>query len=327
MSAPSSIGTSVSAFLPRTAEAFRDDAATIAYGPGPHLESAQSVTILAAALRPPKSGPPVRLPTVRPGRGPGHGAPGRRHGDPPPLERPDRRRRLAKSQQSVEPIARDEPPVVCSRWSDAATARRYPAPGRITDRRVDPGARQRTDLGTLIRMVPGAAGNLYVSIPATDGTVLGRLDATGAPAPGWPVFLPGSELCDQLLPVASGSVRLLCHRPAADEGLGGMITRVHAFNSNGQALPGWPIEIKDVVTGRMVQDDLTLIVKPYVGDVAEPDTPEPVFIVVIDAAGTARKGAEVPIACCEQAWAIGPDGVAYGTFATSTTQPPWTWLR
>ena len=45
----------------RTAEAFRDDAATIAYGPGPRLESGQSVTILAAALRPRKSGPPVRL--------------------------------------------------------------------------------------------------------------------------------------------------------------------------------------------------------------------------------------------------------------------------
>ena len=35
--------------------------------------------------------------------------------------------------------------------------------------------------------------------------------------------------------------------------------------------------------------------------------------MVIDAAGSARKGAEVPIACCEHAWAIGPDGVAYGT--------------
>src|SRR5687767_2488587 len=88
-----------------------------------------------------------------------------------------------------------------------------------------------SELGTLIRMVPGTAGDLYVSIPATDGTVLGRLDGTGAPAPGWPVFLPGSESCDQLLPVASGSVRLICHRPAAEEGLGGMIARVHAFDS------------------------------------------------------------------------------------------------
>jgi hypothetical protein len=162
-------------------------------------------------------------------------------------------------------------------------------------------------------MVPGAAGDLYVSIPATDGTVLGRLDATGAPAPGWPVFLPGSELCDQLLPVASGSVRLICHRPAAEEGLGGMITRVHAFDANGQALPGWPLEIEDVVTGRMVQDDLTLIVKPYVGDVSETDTPESVFLALVDAYGVALFGREVPFECCEHSWAIGPDGIGYGT--------------
>ena len=71
----------------RTAEAFRDDAATIAYGPGPRLESGQSVAILAAALRPPKSGPAGAPPCHRRvARHPGHGTPGRRHGDPPPLE-------------------------------------------------------------------------------------------------------------------------------------------------------------------------------------------------------------------------------------------------
>lgn len=162
-------------------------------------------------------------------------------------------------------------------------------------------------------MAPGNAGDLYVSIPATDGTVLGRLDETGAPAPGWPVFLPGSESCDQLLPVASGSVRLICHRPAAEEGLGGMIARVHAFDSNGQPLPGWPVEIDDVVTGRIVQDDLTLLVKPYLGDVSETDTAEPVFLGTVAADGTSRRGAEVEFACCEHSWAIGPDGTGYGT--------------
>ena len=298
----------------RTAEAFRDDAATIAYGPGPRLESGQSVAILAAALRPPKSGPPVRLLVIAAlvaVLGTGLLVAGmeilRRLNDPivavvsPSPSNP--------SSPSLEASPQPSPPDGATLQPPAATQRPAGSPtvGSIQVR----GNGQ--DLGTLIRMVPGAPGDLYLSIPATDGTVLGRLDATGAPAPGWPVFLPGSELCDQLLPNASGSVRLLCHRPAAEEGLGGMITRVHAFDSNGQAVPGWPIEIEDVVTGRMVQDNLTLIVKPYVGDVAELDTPEPVFIVIIDAAGTARKGAEVPIACCEQAWAIGPDGVGYGT--------------
>lgn len=45
----------------RMAEAYREDAATIAHGPGPRLESGRSVAILAAALRPARSGPPVRL--------------------------------------------------------------------------------------------------------------------------------------------------------------------------------------------------------------------------------------------------------------------------
>jgi hypothetical protein len=92
-----------------------------------------------------------------------------------------------------------------------------------------------------------------------------------------------------------------------------MITRVHAFDSNGESLPRWPVEIDDVVMGRMVQDDLTLLVKPYLGDISEPETPEPVFLVIVGADGTARKGVEVEFDCCEHAWAIGPDGIGYGT--------------
>ncbi len=300
----------------RTAAAYRDDAATIAYRPGPRLESGQSVAILAAALRPPKSGPPVRLLAIAAllaVLGTGVVVAGmeilRRSDDPniavvspspsnpssavPSLE--------ASPQPSVPDGATAQPPAASQRPVGSPTI------GSIQVR----GNGQ--DLGTLIRMVPGAAGDLFVSIPATDGTVLGRLDATGAPAPGWPVFLPGSETCDQLLPVASGSVRLICHRPAAEEGLGGMIARVHAFDLNGQALPGWPLEIEDVVTGRIVQDDLMLIVKPYVGDVSETDTPENVFLALVDAYGVAVFGPEVPFECCEHSWAVGPDGIGYGT--------------
>ena len=300
----------------RTAAAYREDAATVAYGPGPRLESGQSVAILAAALRPAKSRPPVRLLAIAAllaVLGTGLLVAGmeilRRLDDPivavvsPSPSNPSSP--LPSLESSPQPSApggaTPQPPAATQRPAGSPTV------GSIQVR----GNGQ--DLGTLIRMVPGAAGDLYVSIPATDGTVLGGLDATGAPAPGWPVFLPGSESCDQLLPVASGSVRLVCHRPAAEEGLGGMIGRVHAFDSNGQSLPGWPIEIDDVVIGRMVQDELTLLVKPYLGDVSEPDTREPVFLVIVDADGNARKGGEVQFECCEHSWAIGPDGIGYGT--------------
>lgn len=299
----------------RTAAAYREDAATIANEPGPRLESGRSVAILAAALRPARRGPPVRLLAIAAllaVLGTGLLVAGmeilRRSDDPivavvspspsapsSPLPSPE-----ASPQPSAPGRATPQPPAATQRPAGSPTV------GSIQVR----GNGQ--DLGTLIRMVPGAAGDLYVSIPATDGTVLGRLDATGVPAPGWPVFLPGSEWCDQLLPVASGSVRLICHRPAAEEGLGGMIARVHAFDSNGQRLPGWPLEIEDVVTGRMVQDDLTLIVKPYAGDVSETDTPENVLLAIIDANGSVRTGPEVPFECCEYSWAIGPEGIGYG---------------
>jgi hypothetical protein len=169
------------------------------------------------------------------------------------------------------------------------------------------------ELGSWIRMAPGYAGDFYVSIPATDGTVLARLDAEGDPIPGWPVFIPGSESCDQLLPVTDGSVRLICDRPAADEGLGGLIAQVHALGANGRPLPAWPVEIEDVVTGRMVGDELTLLIKPYAGDVSETDTPETVLLATVGADGSVRSGPDVQFDCCEHSWAIGPDGIGYGT--------------
>lgn len=300
----------------RTAAAYRDDAATIAYGPAPRLESAQSVAILAAALRPPRSGPPVRLLAIAAlvaVLGTGLLVAGmeilRRPDDPiVAVVSP------SPSDQSSPPPSVEMSPQPST--SDGATslpptATQGPAGSPTVGSIQVRGNGQ--ELGTSIRMVPGRAGDLYVSIPATGGTVLGRLDATGAPAAGWPVFLPGSESCDQLLPVASGSVRLICHRPAAEDGLGGMIARVHAFDSNGKRLPGWPVEIEDVVTGRMVLDDLTLLVKPYLGDVSETDVPEPVFLGIVEADGTSRRGAEVEFECCEHSWAIGPDGTGYGT--------------
>ena len=299
-----------------TTEAYREDAATIASAPGPRLESGRSVAILAAALRPKRSGPPVRglaIAALVAVLGGGLLAAGLEV-----LRRSDNSNVAVLSPGPSN--ASGAPPSVEASPRPTGSDGGTPQPPAPTQRPVGSptvGAIQvrgdGQELGTLIRLAPGPAGDLYVSIPASDGTVLGRLDETGAPAPGWPVFLPGSESCDQLLPVASGSVRVLCHRPAAEEGLGGMITRVHAFDANGQPLPDWPVEIDDVVVGRMVGDDLMLLVKPYVGDVSEADTPEQVFLGIVAADGTSRRGAEVSFECCEHSWAIGPDGIGYGT--------------
>lgn len=300
----------------RTAEAFRDDAATIAYGPAPRLAPGQSVAILAAALRPPKSGPPVRLLAVAAlvallGGGllaVGFG-----------LIRPSEDALVAVLTPSPGNPSADTPSSGASSQPTAsagATLEPPPATPRPRGSPIVGSVQVRGDagqLGSLIRMAPGPAGDFYVSIPATDGTVLARLDADGKPTRGWPVFIPGSESCDQLLPVTDGSVRLICHRPAADEGLGGMIARVHALDANGRPLPAWPVEIEDVVTGRMVGNELTLLIKPYVGDVSETETPETVLLATVGADGSVRSGPDLQFDCCEHSWAIGPDGIGYGT--------------
>jgi Putative zinc-finger len=299
----------------RTAEAYREDAATIAYGSGPRLDSGHSVTILAATLRPQKRRTPVRGLAIAAAVAIVAG--GLLVAGLEILRRSNESSVAVLSPSPKDPsnpspsLDASPPPAGSGRGSPPPVATQRPV-GSPTVGAIQVRGDAR-ELGTLIRLAPGPAGDLYVSIPASDGTVLGRLDETGVPAPGWPVFLPGSELCDQLLPIANGSVRLLCHRPASEEGLGGMITRVHAFDANGQPLPGWPVEIDDVVVGRMVGDDLVLLVKPYVGDVSEMDTPEPVFMGIVAADGTSRRGAEVSFECCEHSWAVGPDGTGYGT--------------
>jgi hypothetical protein len=299
----------------RTVEAFGEDAATIAYGPAPRLAPGQSVAILAAALRPPKSGPPVPLLAVaalvallgggllavgfgfiRPSEDPLVAVLTPSSGNPSAE---------ASTGASPQPTA-----------SAGATLQPSPATPRPGGSPIVGSVQVRGDagqLGSLIRMAPGAAGEFYVSIPATDGTVLARLDADGDPTSGWPILIPGSESCDQLLPVTDGSVRLICNRPAADEGLGGIFARVHALDANGRRLPGWPIEIEDVVTGRMVGDELTLLIKPYFGDVSETDTPETVLLATVAADGSVQSGPDVQFDCCEHSWAIGPDGIGYGT--------------
>jgi anti-sigma factor RsiW len=300
----------------QTVEAFRDDAATIGFGPAPRLAPGQSVAILAAALRPPKGGPSVRLLAVAALvalMGGGLLAVG--FGFIRPSEDPlvaVLAPSPGKSSAEASSISASPHPTA----SAGATLQPPPATPRPGGSPIVGSVQVRGDageLGTLIRMAPGAAGDFYVSIPATDGTVLARLDADGDSTPGWPIFIPGSESCDQLLPVTDGSVRLICHRPAAEEGLGGMITRVHAFGANGRPLPAWPVEIEDVVTGRMVGSELTLLIKPYVGDVSETDTPETVLLATVAADGSVQSGPDVQFDCCEHSWAIGPDGIGYGT--------------
>jgi hypothetical protein len=162
-------------------------------------------------------------------------------------------------------------------------------------------------------MAPGPDGRLWISIPRENGVVVALQDNSGKPSPGWPILLPGVDGCDLLLPVADASVRVVCSvRPAAG-GSFGAVARGFALDANGQSMPGWPVDIDDGSMGRMVGEDLTMLVNPLLQVGGEPGERWPVALVVIGADGTRHTGVQVPFTCCDSAWAISSDGIAYGT--------------
>jgi len=169
-------------------------------------------------------------------------------------------------------------------------------------------------------MAPGPGGGVYVSIPVTtdargsgSGSVVALLDQGGRPRPGWPIRLSGVDSCDLLLAASDGSVRVVCFVPNQEEGLNGAVRRAFAFDSGGLALAGWPVDVGDAFTGRVVGTDLTMIERPYYGDLGPPE--DFVNLVVIRAGGRAVRGSEVSFGqCCENTWAVGPNGIAYGTY-------------
>ena len=167
-------------------------------------------------------------------------------------------------------------------------------------------------------MATAADGTLYVSIPVSGGSVLARLHRHGEPAAGWPILNPGASPCGLLQPVDDGSVRVVCQYPSEQVVEGPPPGRALAFDAGGRPLPGWPVDVPCCFTGRAIGHELTM----YVGEVFGTDFAEgePIpgndWIVAVAADGTASSGVKVPHGidwAGSNAWAVGPDGVAYGT--------------
>src|ERR1035437_8896284 len=78
--------------------------------------------------------------------------------------------------------------------------------------------------GDGVRMTPGPAGGLYVSIPAEQGLVVVLLGATGKPRPSWPIALPAPLFSPPAF-AADGSIRVACALPDANT------SRAYAFTS------------------------------------------------------------------------------------------------
>jgi hypothetical protein len=166
------------------------------------------------------------------------------------------------------------------------------------------------ELGAQIRMAAAPNESLYVAIPIGGDELIMLLDKDGQPRPGWPVLLRRSDYCSVLLVAPDGSVRVVCHRNESVDGLGDTITRAYAFDQDGDSLSGWPVDaVSEAVMGVMVGDDLTLLSRPYMGDTLEEGAPEYVHMDVVGSDGAVRSGVDVPFACCDNAFAISPEGL------------------
>jgi len=169
-------------------------------------------------------------------------------------------------------------------------------------------------LGSSVLRAPTLDGGLYVALTHHAREVVMLLDNRGRPVAGWPRTIPAGT-CWQLLAAADGTARLLCDAPTGidDDGLQAPVTRIYALRPDARAVSGWPIDVESAFTGRMIGNDLELLVRPYGGDMAETAT-ETVHVVEVGPHGAvARTGPEVSFECCENDFGLGPDGTAVVT--------------
>ncbi len=171
-------------------------------------------------------------------------------------------------------------------------------------------------------MAPGPDGGLYVSIPRLDGSVLVLLDRSGRPRPGWPIGVSNSMSCGLLGALDDGSVRVVCDLRWVDGNITTFAIGAFAFDSGGELIAGWPIILDDygvdgLFTGRVIGDELTLYLDDYFeGAIDEGEPGGYRWLLTVAADGTVRDGAPLLYGLGHSGydtWAIGPDGVAYGT--------------
>ena len=302
----------------RTAGAYRDDAAAIAAAAGPRLSPGRSVAILADTLQPPERSRRLRgiaaaVLVVIIGVGLAAACMGyiRTSKDPLVAVLPSPGP-TSSAAPSAEPSGGPTESSGLTPVSPAGTPRPADAPsvGAL------PVTGSGQELGSRIRMAPGADHDLYVSIPRPDRSVLvALLDATGRSRAGWPIVLRQATSCEQVLPVEDGSVRLLCTLKNQD-GNELDVVRAYGFDSSGAPLTEWPIDLDrygadGYFAGRVIGDELTVLAwttRDHAQDTGS------AWIMTVAADAAVRNGTKIPfVNCCDPRWAIGPDRVAYGS--------------
>jgi hypothetical protein len=125
------------------------------------------------------------------------------------------------------------------------------------------------------------------------------------------------------MPVDDGSVRVVCQLPQRfDPSNYTSGLAAFAFDSKGKLIQGWPVVLDDYgadgyFAGRVIGDELTLYASDYFDGAVLDDQPGGFhWLLTVAADGTVRNGARLPYGLEHNGydtWAVGPDGVAYGT--------------
>jgi hypothetical protein len=155
----------------------------------------------------------------------------------------------------------------------------------------------------------------------TSVSVVGLIDSSGRPRPGWPIALTGWRCGEdgppRALPVASdGSIRLIC---AEDNASGGPQRHAgFAFDAAGRALPGWPVELPGtgLTTSAMVVGDELRVVASEIASLDGQTSPEQAaawWLVAVSANGDVRLGRRYEVADAAGSFdvRIAADGIAY----------------
>lgn len=188
-----------------------------------------------------------------------------------------------------------------------------------------PVRRSAREIGERILMAAAPDGGLYVSVPRAGGAVLVLLDRSGRPRPGWPMSIKDSTSCDRPLPVADGSVRIICDGtdlPQFDNDLSDV--RAFAYRSDGRLMAGWPVRLRPGSSERIVGDELTVLESQILTDTPAPDrVSHENWLTTVGADGTVRSGTKVPMlgTCCGVRWAVGPEAVVYGAVDGEVAEP------
>ena len=167
-------------------------------------------------------------------------------------------------------------------------------------------------------MAPGPDGTLFVSIPSSGGSVLALLDRSGGLRPGWPIVVKDSTSCRRPLPADDGSVRVICNGtdlPVYDNDPSNV--RAFAFDAGGRSMAGWPVTLRPGQAERVIGGQMTVVEEQILTDTADVGvtTSHVAWRATIAANGATRNGTKVPLVerCCGEEWAIGADGIGYGS--------------